>query len=244
MGVEGCRGSDGSPTPTREGRGRQGEDERVGGEGLETGGTFREKWLYEVGKTFGTKRKEKVATVGTLNPLLPPQCHGYRVIYRQIVDGGSVSSNRNYRFGHSVRNYGADRFLFLAFTWFKRCFDEGRNSPPWKEISTNEEGIFRRRCFRKGKRCIINFYLTNFLRVDLSIQDMFYIMDNYNDTIEQILKIDIKIDINEKHIVTLYEAKNKKSKIFFWKENIESNILYMWHRNTKFDEYNFINLAW
>lgn len=42
-----------------------------------------------------------------------------------------------------------------------------------------------------------------------------YIMDNYNDTIEQILKIDIKIDINEKHIVTLYEAKNKKSKIFF-----------------------------
>lgn len=44
---------------------------------------------------------------------------------------------------------------------------------------------------------------------------MFYIMDNYNDTIEQILKIDIKIDINEKHIVTLYEAKNKKSKIFF-----------------------------
>lgn len=45
----------------------EGEDERVGG-GLETGGTFREKWLYEVGKTFGTKRKEKVATVGTLPP--------------------------------------------------------------------------------------------------------------------------------------------------------------------------------
>lgn len=45
----------------------EGEDERVGG-GLETGGTFREKWLYEVGKTFGTKRKEKVATIGTLPP--------------------------------------------------------------------------------------------------------------------------------------------------------------------------------
>lgn len=33
---------------------------------------------------------------------------------------------------------------------------------------------------------------------------------------EQILKIDIKIDMNEKHIVTLYKAKNKKSKVLFF----------------------------
>lgn len=33
---------------------------------------------------------------------------------------------------------------------------------------------------------------------------------------EQILKIDIKIDMNEKQIVTLYKAKNKKSKVLFF----------------------------
>lgn len=86
-------------------------------------------------KNFWHEKKRKG---GDRRNATPPQCHGYRVIYRQIVDGGSVSSNRNYRFGHSVRNYGADRFLFLAFTWFKRCFDEGRNSL-WKEIP--REGI-------------------------------------------------------------------------------------------------------
>lgn len=76
---------------------------------------------------------------------------------------------------------------------------------------------------KKGKRCI-NFYLTNFLRVDLSIRDVLYIhiTDNYNDRMEneQILKIDIKIDMNEKHIVTL-QVQSKKQKIqspFFLKE--------------------------
>lgn len=103
---------------------------------------------------------------------------------------------------------------------------------------------------KKGKRCIINFYLTNFLRVDLSIRDVLYIhiTDNYNDRMEneQILKIDIKIDMNEKHIVTLYKAKNKKSKVlFFWKKDIESNnifYIYVTPEIPKFDEYNFINL--
>lgn len=123
---EDCRGSDGSRTPT----GRRG-----GGRGVGNWRDIPGKMIIRSWKNFWHEKKEKVASVGTL----PPQCHGYRVIYRQIVDGGSVSSNRNYRFGHPARNYGANRFLFLAFTSFKRCFDEGRNS-----VGENieREGIF------------------------------------------------------------------------------------------------------
>lgn len=57
--------------------------------------------------------------------------------------------------------------------------------------------------------------------MDLSIRDVLYIhiTDNYNDRMEneQILKIDIKIDMNEKHIVTLYK-KQKIQSPFFLKE--------------------------
>lgn len=52
--------------------------------------------------------------------------------------------------------------------------------------------------------------------------------------------------MNEKHIVTLYKGKNKKSKVlFFWKKDIESNnifYIYVTPEIPKFDEYNFINL--
>lgn len=51
-----------------------------------------------------------------------------------------------------------------------------------------------------------------------------YIMDNYNDTIEQILKIDIKIDINEKHIVTKQKTKNPK---YFSERKILNRIFYI-----------------
>lgn len=49
-------------------------------------------------------------------------------------------------------------------------------------------------------------------------------MDNYNDTIEQILKIDIKIDINEKHIVTKQKTKNSK---YFSERKILNRIFYI-----------------
>lgn len=78
---EGCRGSDGSARGVVVRQGGAGNQRDIPG-----------KMIIRSWKNFWHEKREKVATRNCRRNAFP-QCQGYRVIYRQILDGGSVSAN-------------------------------------------------------------------------------------------------------------------------------------------------------